>query len=68
MKINEGFFKVSVSPDKPDSIEQRIKELEALRVQRTAGSYLSVIDTGVLNTLLIQREGLLHRKDLKANG
>ena len=68
MNLIEGFFKVSASPDKPDVIERRIKELEALRAQRKAGSYLSVIDTGVLNALRIQSEGLLHGKDLKANG
>ena len=68
MNVNESFFKVSASLDKPDVIERRIKELEALRAQRKAGSYLSVIDTGVLNALRIQREGLLHGKDLKANG
>ena len=60
MNLNEGLFKVSASPDKPDVIERRIKELEALRAQRKAGSYLSVIDTGVLNALRMQKEGLLH--------
>lgn len=68
MHLIEGFFKVSAPADKPDVIERRIKELEALRAQRKEGSYLSVIDTGVLKALHIQKEGSTQERELKATG
>ena len=68
MQLIEGFFKVSASADKPDVIERRIKELESLRSQRKVGSYLSVIDTGVLRVLHIQKEGFTQGNEIKATG
>ena len=68
MHLIEGFFKVSAPADKPDVIERRIKELEALRSQRKVGSYLSVIDTGVLKVLHIQKEGFTQGSEIKATG
>jgi len=66
MQLIEGFFKVSALAGRPDAIERRIKELEALRAQRKVGSYLSVIDTGVLKALNIQKEEFTQESEIKA--
>ncbi|MBN1293624.1 MAG: hypothetical protein JXB48_17420 [Candidatus Latescibacteria bacterium] len=61
MKKNNIFLAFALPSNKLDEIERRIKELETLQAQKKVGSYLSVIDKGVLNALRNQREQLLQK-------